>query len=260
MDAELSGRIIETHGASGAVDGYCPQRRDTGLTVKGIAATAVRRLRRLAALTLMPIHCRRYCLQRIGPSYFIRKTIDASSVVIDCGLGNDADFSDEIITRYDSQCHGVDPTRKHQEALAAVVSRHTNRLHLYPIALAGTTGSVTFREAVDQISGSVFDSHVNAGHAISYTVPSKTLEDLIEHIGVARIDILKLDIEGSEYEVLASIGDDRLRSIGQLIVEFHHHCVGAFTSDDTKRAIGRLTALGFRSYSADGINFLFFRL
>jgi len=222
-------------------------------------STTLRRLRRLAALMLSGVYCWRYGLQRIGP-YFVRTTINSQTVLLDCGLGNDADFSDEIITRYGSQCHGVDPTRKHQGALSAVMSRHADRLHLHPVALAGTTGSATFYEAVDQISGSLFEDHVNARRAIAYPVPSMTLEDLAAHIGVSRIDVLKLDIEGAEYEVLASAGDGTLKNIGQIIIEFHHHCVGAFTSDDTQRAIGRLTALGYRHYSVDGINYLFFRL
>jgi hypothetical protein len=118
---------------------------------------------------------------------------------------------------------------------------------------------MTFYEATDQISGSLFDGHVNASRAISYAVTSMTLQDLVAHIGVSRIDVLKLDIEGAEYDLLAKQDDEWFRNIGQIIVEFHHHCIKAFSLDDTKRAIERLTLLGYHSYSVDGINFLFFR-
>ncbi|MGD0497273.1 MAG: FkbM family methyltransferase [Bryobacteraceae bacterium] len=227
--------------------------------MKSVVSTLTRRLRRLAALTSMPVYCRLYGLQRIGPSYFVRTTINDKSIVLDCGLGYDADFSAAIITRYGAQCHGVDPTRKHQAVLATVAGRHGDRLRLYPVAVAGTTGFMTFYEPIDQVSGSVFNGHVNASRAISYAVPSMTLKDLAAHIGVSRIDVLKLDVEGAEYDILEQQDDEWVKTISQIIVEFHHHCVKAFTLDDTKRAVAKLRSMGYRSYSTDGINYLFFR-
>jgi FkbM family methyltransferase len=179
--------------------------------------------------------------------------------VLDCGLGDNADFSEEIITRFGARCHGVDPTRKHQASLAAVASRHGDRLRLCPVALAGVTGSMTFYEAADRISGSLFREHMNAKGAIAYPVRCFTLEDLMGDIGLSQVDLLKLDIEGAEYEVLASIGDEKLAGIGQIVVEFHHYCVPRFLGRDTRNMVERIRRLGFQSYSLDGINYLFFR-
>ncbi len=222
-------------------------------------STLARRARRVTALISRPIYCRLHRLQKIAPSYFIRPMLDRTSIVIDCGLGNDASFSGAIVSRYGAQCHGVDPTRKHQAALSAVAAKHGGRLRLYPFALAATTGSLTFYEPIDQVSGSLFNDHVNATRAISYTVPAMTLKDLMSHIGVASVDVLKLDIEGAEYGVLANTSEDLLAGIGQMIVEFHHHCLKVCTVSDTQRAVARLSALGYQSYSEDGINYLFFR-
>ena len=223
-----------------------------------IAAAVTRRLRRLAALATVPFYCRRYRLEKIDPCYFVRPTLNAKSVVLDCGLGNDADFSDAIITRFSAQCHGVDPTKKHQSSLARVASRHGDRLRLYPVALAGTSGSMTFYEARDRVSGSLFGGHVNASGAVAYQVRSLSFEDLLAEAAIARPDLLKLDIEGAEYDVLASIADKTLKNIGQIIVEFHHYCVEGITERDTRQVVSRITGLGFQSYSVDGINYLFF--
>jgi FkbM family methyltransferase len=223
-------------------------------------STAIRRMRRLGALTAMPVYCRRYGLERIDPCYFVRPTIDAESIVLDCGLGDNADFSDAIIRRFNAACHGVDPTQKHQASLAMVASRHADRFLLHPVALAGTTGWTTFYEAPEKISGSLFEGHVNAGGAHTYTVRSLSFGDLLASIGAPRIDLLKLDIEGAEYDVLAGIGDETLQSIGQIIVEFHHYCVKGVTETDTRRVVSRIKDLGFQSYSIDRINYLFFQM
>ena len=224
-----------------------------------MVSTAVRRFRRLATLTATPLYTRLYGLERIGPNYFVRKTIDARSVVLDCGLGDNADFSDAIIARFGARCHGVDPTRKHQASLAAVASHHGNHLRICPVALAGKTGCMTFYEATNQMSGSLFSEHVNAKNAACYPVRCLTYADLLSEMGLSRIDLLKLDIEGAEYEVLGGIGHRTLARIGQIVVEFHHHCVQGLAAKDTRKIVARLKRLGFQSFSLDGINYLFFR-
>jgi FkbM family methyltransferase len=224
-----------------------------------IVSRITARLRRLAALTLSPLYCWLYGLMKIGPCYFVRNTLNNQSIVLDCGLGNDADFSGALITRYGVHCHGVDPTRKHQPALAAIAAKYGSLFRLHQLAVAGRGGFVTFYESIDQVSGSVFEGHVNAAHSTSYSVPSMTIGDLMASIGAATVDVLKLDIEGAEYEVLAGMDDRTFAKIGQLVVEFHHHCVKGVTRDDTNRAVARLDGLGYRRYSVDGINYLFFR-
>jgi FkbM family methyltransferase len=217
-------------------------------------------VRRVASLIASPAYCWRYGLQRLGANYFVRDTLNAGSVVIDCGLGCDADFSEAVITRYGCHCYGIDPTRKHQEVLAEVASRQNGRLHLHPLAVAGISGTLTFHEPVYHVSGSLYDDHRNTRmDAVSYSVPAVTIEDLMTRLRTPRVGLLKMDIEGAEYDVLAGMRDELLCKIDQMIVEFHHHCVSAYTLEDTKRAIARLISLGFRSYSVDAVNYLFFR-
>jgi hypothetical protein len=49
----------------------------------------------------------------------------------------------------------------------------------------------------------------------------RPLSDVIRDEGVERIDLLKIDVEGAEWEVLAGIGDEDWPKIQQLVVEVH---------------------------------------
>ena len=52
-------------------------------------------------------------------------------------------------------------------------------------------------------------------------VPAVTLEEILERYGVRRIDILKLDCEGSEISILRGCSDETLARIGRIIGEYH---------------------------------------
>ena len=54
------------------------------------------------------------------------------------------------------------------------------------------------------------------------TVEGMKLPDILCEIGWVSADVIKMDIEGSEYEVLASVGSDISHLCSILLVEFHH--------------------------------------
>jgi len=128
-------------------------------------------------------------------------------------------------------------------------------------ALAADARCVRFHESKTNVSGSILADHVNVrgDEMITYEVETVTIDELFELLGVAKIDLLKLDIEGAEYEVLAAVTTAALSRIDQLIVEFHDHCVPRYSTSDTRRLIRKLRAAGFYVHSRDGINCLFFR-
>jgi FkbM family methyltransferase len=52
-------------------------------------------------------------------------------------------------------------------------------------------------------------------------VPVRNLSSLIDEAGMRRIDLLKLDIEGKEYDALCGIRDEHWSRIDQLVIEVH---------------------------------------
>jgi FkbM family methyltransferase len=81
-------------------------------------------------------------------------------------------------------------------------------------------------------------------NGIQQEVQTISLETLCKENDIDFIDILKIDIEGSEYEVLENISDDLLSKIDQITVEFHDF-IDPELRPRTTKIIDRLTSLGF---------------
>ena len=90
-------------------------------------------------------------------------------------------------------------------------------------------------------------------------VPVRRLSTLLRDVGHSRIDLLKMDIEGAEYDVLRTLEADGIYP-PQLLVEFHHR----FYPDGierTRAAIQHLNELQYRlvAVSSSGEEYTFVR-
>jgi hypothetical protein len=89
--------------------------------------------------------------------------------------------------------------------------------------------------------------------------PVYRLSTIMKTLGHSRVDLLKMDIEGAEYGVLADLLVSKIRP-QQILVEFHHRWpeVG---SDKTCVAIRNLNQAGYRIFntSPSGEEYSFIR-
>jgi len=93
---------------------------------------------------------------------------------------------------------------------------------IYQLAMSGTSGRRIKIQHDERNSGghSVVDhERVTAGS--SEIVESITLSDLMRRTDCDSVDLLKCDIEGSEYDVFLNTPVDDLRKIRQLVMEVH---------------------------------------
>jgi FkbM family methyltransferase len=224
---------------------------------KRVTNRAVRELRHALRLR----RARAMGLEFRKPNYLFFDRFDGASVVIDVGCGYDADFSVAMLEKANVTAFAVDPTRKHAPALRALEERFAGRFKHFPFAITATDGRLTFYESAQNVSGSVLADHTNVlrDTVRSYAVDSVSINRLLPRLGITRAAYLKLDLEGAEYDVLAAIDDRTLASIDQMLVEFHHHCIGHYSSEDTRRAVDAVARKGLRHFSLDDHNYLFFR-
>ena len=101
----------------------------------------------------------------------------------------------------------------------AAINRTTN-VEIIPCAISSLTGkSALFLPEDDTLVGR-YSLHHEGGRR-SIEVPCVTLEDLFRQAHLTTIDLMKIDCEGSEYEILYGIPGRTLSQIQQIIMECH---------------------------------------
>lgn len=166
--------------------------------------------------------------------------ISSDSVVYSFGVGEDVSFDLALIERFGCQLYAFDPTPKSVKWVRA--QSFPPQFHFAELGLGGTSGEVSFRAPNNPDHVSYAASNAS-GETILYL---HDLRSIMEKLGHRRVDVLKMDIEGSEYGVIRSLPDQGCLP-GQLMVEFHHGLYGYKTAD-TKETVDTLLAIGYRPY------------
>lgn len=175
-------------------------------------------------------------------------TLDSGSVIYSLGIGDTIEFDLAIIARTGATVHGFDPTPGTYETLAANDLPAEFRFH--PWAVAGEDGTLSLYPRVRK-NGSLSDmmytlvpDPASAGSAIQ--VPAFTVASIAKQLSHTAIDLLKMDIEGAEYDVIDGLlaGDLRPR---QMLVEFHHRHAG-LGPERTEATVAALQAAGYRIF------------
>lgn len=176
---------------------------------------------------------------------FIPEWLTPESVVLDIG-GNHGNFSLEILNRFNCYVECFEPD------LDGFLYISHRLLHekfvVHHRAVAGETGVRNFFRA-GAISGgnSILPNHdeyaKQGENATTLPVFVLSLESILRRL--PRIDLLKLDCEGSEIEIIERTSDQALSKIGQITIEFHKFCFPDMTVDKIDGARHRLSQLGF---------------
>jgi len=161
------------------------------------------------------------------------------------GIGKEISFDLAIIEEFGLSVNAFDPTPNSIEWIKSLTLPSTFILHVY--GLADFNGEVTFfpPENPEFISHSIIEKTKTKDKAIKVHV--KKLKTIMQELGHSHIDILKMDIEGAEYDVIEDIRLSNIRP-KQLLVEFHHRFPNIGISK-SKQAISNLRKMGYQLFS-----------
>jgi len=196
--------------------------------------------------------------ERSGTWATAPRGLGPDSVVISGGVGDNIGWDLALIERCGCSVHAFDPTPK---SVAWLAGRDLpDRFHHHAMGLAAEDGERTFAppsspRSVDYAMASEGDGATGPRERLEV----RRLATVAAELGADRIDLLKLDVEGAEYEILA----DALEHgppFAQLLVEFHHG-TGPWTLDHTTRTIDALAAAGLECFwiSRRGLELSFVR-
>lgn len=187
----------------------------------------IRRMKRKAKSFLTRPHVKieiKGVKKRIGNDYggFIVAIdrLPEKPLVYSFGVGEDASFDLDMIRLYKSEVYAFDPTPK---SIAWVKKQcFPKEYHFFPYGLSNKDGEeeMFLPNNPNYISASVYE-HIGVNKKDSVIVPMKKLRTILNEMGQNHIDVLKMDIEGSEYQVIDEILS--MGSIyGQICMEIHY--------------------------------------
>lgn len=170
------------------------------------------------------------------------RSLSNQSVVYSFGVGVDISFDLALIGRYNLNVFAFDPT---PGSIAWLQEQSLpDKFHFFGYGLSDHNGTMAFFPPVN--NHHISHSIVPTKQSKSFDVPVKCFAQIINELGHSTIDILKMDIEGSEYQVIADILASGIH-IQQILIEFHHRFAGIGLSQ-TKTAIDYLYQHGYQIF------------
>lgn len=197
-------------------------------------------LRRVPLITLG--HRQNLCAWTLCPD-----GLDERSIVYSGGIGRDVTFEHGLVKQFGCTVTLFDPSPTGSETMSLSENKIPH-FKFRPVGLAGSCSTLRFAPPLRGVEGSWY---IQSEAAATIELPCVDLHTLMGQNGDRRIDLLKIDIEGAEYDVI----DDMLRRrvpVRQVLVEFHHRNLPHIRRSQTIRAIIKLVAAGYRLINRTG--------
>ncbi len=184
-------------------------------------------------------------LTRVGSDYggyFLDTAIfPHDPVIYSAGIGFDISFDLALIQQFGCIVHAFDPTPKVQAWIDGQSLSPQFRFHAVGIADFDGDADFFLPPRPDFISHSIVRAPQFSDQSIK--VPVIRLITAMSRFGHTHIDVLKMDIEGGEYSVLADLFREQI-PVQQMCVEFHHRS-SSHGVEKTRSTLSLLRTQGF---------------
>lgn len=163
--------------------------------------------------------------------------VENGDIVVDLG-GSSGVFSFSILNKKPSMIYVVEP-------ISDQVKLIDENLESYPHITIH--GAITDLKKIKELSWGLYSEK---------NIPTYTFGELLEKYNINNIDFLKIDIEGSEYDIFKEEYISILKKIPKIVAEFHlknnselHNCKFRFFRDNILQHFPN-----FHVYSLDSVN------
>jgi FkbM family methyltransferase len=189
---------------------------------------------------VVPLHMRKSDIFTLGEilhegQYRLVSRLPESPVIFDAGANVGVSALWFLAQHPGAQLHCFEPEGENFRLLEANLGGRKN-VRLTRAALGAQSGEALLHVAEHGAMHSVVDPGAGEG---AQRVPQLGLREYVESEGVERIDLLKIDVEGSELDLLLGLGD-RIDRVAVIVGELHERFV------DEVAFYGLLERHGFR--------------
>lgn len=171
--------------------------------------------------------------------------VDNNSFIISAGVGHDISFELELIARTGCQIVLLDPSPTGCKTVEKI--QLPPEITFAAIALSDRVGQMTLAKPANLLEGSwrvAVDGEGDTMHCTS-------IGEIMERHSKSSVDLLKIDIEGFEYQVIQNIIFEKI-PVKQICVEIHQGFEFGKTRWDRWRLIYLLYRSGYRLIHYDG--------
>lgn len=188
--------------------------------------------------------CRNVKFDLLGSDYGCWPAVESvlscnNPIIYSFGVGDDITFDEAIINKYGVKVYAFDPTPR---SIDWVKSRNMPKgFYFCEIGLSDHDGTELF--LVPNNKSHMSYRCVSAKESNVINLKVMKLSTILRLRGDDRVDLLKMDIEGSEYAIIKNMFEERIKPT-VLLVEFHHRLANHDVLK-TKEAISTLRDNGY---------------
>ena len=175
--------------------------------------------------------------------------IDESSIVYSLGVGDSIEFDNEIIKAHECQVYAFDPT---PFSVNWISNQKTSfKLFFHPWAVSDFDGEMRMIQRENKkgkksnVMWTEISSHSNCEGSIE--VPVFSVLSIMKKLDHSSISLIKIDIEGTEYQVIDHMIENEIFP-KQILVEYHHR-FNDKNKKMTRNSLNNLRSCGYRIFS-----------
>jgi FkbM family methyltransferase len=148
-------------------------------------------------------------------------TIAPDSIVVDIGANIGVFALYAAHTAPGSRVYAYEPMPKTFAVLQKNITdnQFTERITSYPLGVAATVGTRDFYLTDGSPFNSLYEQSRSTGHTV--TITTTTLSAILEDNQLEKIDLLKIDCEGAEFEILYATPPHIFAKITEIRLEYH---------------------------------------
>jgi FkbM family methyltransferase len=192
-------------------------------------------------------------LERFGEghaAWYVRKDALPGSIAYCGGVGQDATFDFGLATGKRLQVHSFDPT---PGAIAYMERENHGRVHFHPWGMLDKDQRVKFYAPRDRRHANWFTENIHKSDEF-FEADCYSINSIMRQLGHDRLDLLKIDVEGSWFKILKGMLDDRILP-PTLCVEFDSPA----SLNRVRPTVRRLQANGYQLVRRERENCVFIR-